>query len=193
MWKNGISWENVSGVTTVVEIVDRNRWVIVLVSEKSVEAAEITSSVIQMILSLQQQLCSVVSICECLISSSLLVCYPFETLPDIDLFDMPTVAKSMLLRHKLLLDRKEGRNKFPTNDALSCEPYYLLQPSSVYQLFNESMASQPVPDSLFQEVLQYYQHPQQKPQNHKELRDYMNKQSIFAGRNPLVSRVADVL
>ena len=193
VWKNGISWENVSGVTTVVEIVDRNRWVIVLVSEKSVEAAEITSSVIQMILSLQQQLCSVVSICECLISSSLLVCYPFETLPDIDLFDMPTVAKSMLLRHKLLLDRKEGRNKFPTNDALSCEPYYLLQPSSVYQLFNESMASQPVPDSLFQEVLQYYQHPQQKPQNHKELRDYMNKQSIFAGRNPLVSRVADVL
>ena len=193
VWKNGISWESVSGVTTIVEIVDRNRWVIVLVSEKSIEAAEIISKVIRMILNLQQQLCSVVNTCECLISPSLLNYYPFETLPDIDLFDIPTVAKSMLLRHKLLLDRKEGRNKFPTKDALSCEPYYLLQPSSVCQLFNESMSNQPVSDSLFQEVLQYYQHPQQKPQDHKELRDYMNKQSIFAGRNPLVSRVADVL
>ncbi len=191
VWRNGISWESVSGVSTVVEIVDRNRWVIVLVSEKSTEAAEIISSVIRMILDLQQQLCSVVSTCECLISPSLLDRYPFDILPDIDLFDMPTVAKSMLLQHKLLLDRKEGRNKFLTSDALSCEPYYLLRPSSVCQLFKETMASQPVLDSLFQEVLRYFQQAQQKPQDHKELRDCLNKQSIFAGRNPLVSTVAN--
>ena len=184
VWRNGISWESVSGVSTIVEIVDRNRWVIVLVSEKSREAAETCSSVIRMILDLQQQLCSVVSTCECLISPSLLDCYPFDALPDTDLFVMRDVARAMLLHHKVLLDRKSGRNKLPSDEALSCEPYYLLQPSSVCQLFDQSMASQPVPDPLLQEVLRYCQ---QKPRDHKELRECVNKHSIFAGRNPLVS------
>ena len=187
VWQNGISWESVSGVSTIVEIVDRNRWVIVLVSEKSREAAETCSSVIRMILDLQQQLCSVVSTCECLISPSLLDRYPFDALPDTDLFVMRDVARAMLLHHKVLLDRKSGRNKLPTNEALSCEPYYLLQPSSVCQLFKQDMASQPVSVPLLQEVLRYCQQSQQKPLDHKELRECVNKHSIFAGRNPLVS------
>ena len=192
VWQNGLIWNSVSGVSTIVEIVDRNRWVIVLVSEKSREAAEICSSVIRMILDLQQQLCSVVSTCECLISPSLLDRYPCNALPDTDLFVMRDVARSMLLHHKVLLDRKEGMNTYSTDEALSCEPYYLLQPSSVCQLFKQSMASQPVPDPLLQEVLRYCQQPQQKPRDHKELRECVNKHSIFAGRNPLVSSVQAV-
>ena len=192
VWRNGIIWNTISGVSTIVEIVDRNRWVIVLVSEKSREAAETCSSVIRMILDLQQQLCSVVSTCECLISPSLFDRYPFDALPDTDLFVLRDVARSMLLHHKVILDRKEGKNKLPTDEALSCEPYYLLQPSSVCQLFNQSMASQPVPDPILQEVLRYCQQPQQKPRDHKELRECVNKHSIFAGRNPLVSSVQAV-
>ena len=188
VWRNGICWTNNSGVSTIVEIVDLNRWVIVLVSEKTREAAQTCSSVIRMILDLQHQLCSpLVTTCECLISPSLLDRYPFDALPDTDLFDLPIVARSMLLHRKFLLDRNKGTNKFSTDDALSCEPYYLLQPSSVCQLFNQSMASQPVPDSLLQEVLSYYQLLHQKPRNHNELRECVNKHSIFAGRNPLVS------
>ena len=99
----------------------------------------------------------------------------------------------MLLRHKLLLDRKKGKNEFSTDEALSCEPYYLLQPSTVCQLFNRIMASQPVPDPLLQEVLRYCQQPHQKPQDHKELRECVNKHSLFAGRNPLVSSVQALL
>ena len=183
VWQNGISWKSVSGVSTIVEIVDLNRWVIVLVSEKTREAAETCSSVIRMILDLQHQLCSaVVTTCECLISPSLLNRYPFDALPDTDLFDLPTVARSMLLHHKLLLDRNEGTNEISTDEALSCEPYYHLQPSSVCQLFNLSMASQPVPDPLLQEVLRYCQQPHQKPRDHKELRECVNKHSIFAGK-----------
>ena len=187
VWRNGIWWKNDSGVSTIVEIVDLNRWVIVLVSEKTREAAQTCSSVIRMILDLQHQLCSAVTTCECFISPSLLDRYPFDALPDTDLFDLPTVARSMLLHRKLLLDRKEGKNEFSTDDALSCEPYYLLQPSSVCQLFNQSIASQPVPDPLLQEVVRYCQLPNQKPRDLNELRECVNKHSIFAGRNPLVS------
>ena len=187
VWRNGICWTNDSGVSTIVEIVDLNRWVIVLVSKKTREAAQTCSSVIRMILDLQHQLCSAVTTCECLISPSLLDHYPFDALPDTHLFDLPTIARAMLLHRKLLLDRNEGINRFSTDEALSCEPYYLLQPSSVCQLFNQSMASQPVPDPLLQEVLRYCQLPHQKPRDHKELRECVNKLSIFAGRNPLVS------
>ena len=194
VWQNGICWKSVYGVSTIVEIVDRNRWVIVLVSEKTRVAAETCSSVIRMILDLQHQLCSaVVTTCECLISPSLLNSYPFDALPDTDLFDLPTVARSMLLHDKLVLDRNEGKNEFSTEEALLCEPYYLLQPSSVCQIFNQSMASQPVPDPLLQEVLRYCQLPHQKPRDYKELRECVNKHSIFAGRNPLVSSVQAVL
>ena len=189
VWQNGICWKSGSGVSTIVEIVDRNRWVIVLVSRKTREAAQTCSSVIRMILDLQHQLCSVVATCECLISPSLLDRYSFDALPDIDLFDLPSVAKAMLLRqpqHEFLLDRKDGMNTYSTDEALSCEPYYLLQPSSVCQLFNQSMASQPVPDPLLQEVFKC-QLPYQKPQYLKELRECVDNYSIFAGRNPLVS------
>ena len=188
VWRNGICWTNDSGVFTIVELVDLNRWVIVLVSEKTREAAQTFSCVIRMILDLQNQLCSAVTTCECLISPSLLDRYPFDALPDTDLFDLPTVARSMLLHRKFLLDKSKGTNKFSTDDALSCEPYYLLQPSSVCQLFNQSMSSQPVPDPLLQEVLRYCQLPHQKPRDHNELRECVSKHSIFAGRNPLVSR-----
>ena len=187
VWRNGIYWTNDSGASTIVEIVDLNRWVIVLVSEKTREAAQTCSSVIRMILDLQHQLCSAVTTCECLISPSLLDRYPFDALPDTDLYDLPTVARSMLLHRKFLLDRKDGKNKLSLEAALSCEPYYLLQPSSVCQLFNQSMASQPVSDPLLQEVLRYCQLPHQKPLDHNKLRECVNKHSIFAGRNPLVS------
>ena len=187
VWRNGICWTNDSGVSTIVEIVDLNRWVIVLVSEKTREAAQTFSSVIRMILDLQHQLCSAVTTCECLISPSLLDRYPFDALPDTDLFDLPTVARSMLLHRKFLLDRNKGTNKLSTDDALSCEPYYHLQPFSVCQLFKQNMSSQPVPDPLLQEVLSFCNLAHQKSPDHNELRECVNKHSIFAGRNPLVS------
>ena len=64
-----------------------------------------------MILDLQQQLCSVLTLNECLISPSLLDRYPFDALSDTDLFDLPAVARSMLCHHKLVLDQKEGMRK----------------------------------------------------------------------------------
>ena len=106
---------------------------------------------------------------------------------------MRDVARSMLLNYKLVLDRKEGRNELLTEDALCYEPYYLMRPSSVCQLFNSSMADHPVPAPLLQEVLRYCQQPQQQPQDHKELRECVDKQSMFAGRNPLVSSVAVIM
>ena len=67
-----------------------------------------------------------------------------------------------------------------------------MRPSSVCHLFNNSMADHPVPAPLLQEVLRYCQQPPQQ-QDHKDLRKVMDKQSMFAGRNPLVSSVAVIM
>ena len=184
VWRNGISWNSVSGVSTIVEIDNHNRWISVLLSEKSEVSAVICSSVIKMILDVQQELCSTVSINECLISPTLLSVYPFDKLElsNTDgLFDISDVARSMLFHHKVILDRKQGEKIFLTKDALSCEPYYLLQPSSVCQLFDQSKANQPVTKTLREDVCKYY--PQMTTQNHKDLRESINKCSIFVGRN----------
>ena len=179
-----------SRIFTVVEILEQNRWVVVLVSERHRKVIETCSKVIQMILDLHQELCKFVEVCECLTSPSLLDCYPFTALPDNDLFDMHDVARSMLLRHEFILDRKEGRERLQTEEAVPFEPFYLLSPSSVWQLFDSSKAEQPVPGPLLQEVRRHCHQFQLKPKDHKELRERLNGLSIFTGRNPLVSSVA---
>ena len=52
------------------------------------------------------------------------------------------------------------------------------------------MADQPVPGPLLQEVRQLCRQTKIKPQVYKELREHLDKLSLFAGRNPLVSSVA---
>lgn len=192
IWRNGISWKNVFGVSTIVEIVDRNQWIIVLLSQWNKQAARTCSSVIGLILDLLQMMHEefqvTVSAHECLISPFLLEHYPFDTLPDTDLFSIRDVARSMLFRHDFVLDWKDGKNELRTDSVLSFEPYYCFQPSIVCQLFDSEMDNQHVPSDLLQEVREY-RHCEIKPKTYKELRECLDKHSIFAGRNPLVSIV----
>ena len=176
-------------MSTVVEILEQNQWVVVLVSERHGRVAETCSKVIRMIFNLHRELCHVVEVCECLISPSLLDRYPFTALTDTDLFDMHDVARSMLLRHEFILDRKEGIEYLRTEEAVPFEPYYLLSPSSVCQLLNSSKAELPVPAPLLQEVRRHCHESKLRPKDHKELREFVDTLSIFVGRNPLVSSV----
>ena len=94
-----------------------------------------SASVIRMILDLQHQLCSaVVTTCECLISPSLLDHYPFDALPDTDLL--------IYLQYQVdtTRDRKEGKNEFSTDEALSCDT-----------VVHQSMAK-PVPDRRYSDT-----------------------------------------
>ena len=121
----------------------------------------------------------------------LFTCYSFTALSNADLIDMHDVARSMLLHEDFILDHKKGRVLFQTEEAIPFEPYYLLSPSSVCQLFNSSMAEQPVPISLIQEVSRLYQPLKMKLQSYREsCREFVNGLSMFAGRNPLVSSLA---
>ena len=193
VWKNGISWTDSDNITTLIELLDNNRRVLVAMSyskDRPMEHAKLRSSLIGLVHRLHQEHCPSVEVYECLISPSLVQQYPFNVLPDTGLFDIQDVAESILCRKPFISSQSEcciGR--LPTQ-SLPLEPYHLLSPSSVCELFNNSNTDQPVPTTLLREITKHFSQLKMQPQVYKELREHLDKLSLFAGRNPLVSSVA---
>ena len=191
VWKNGISWSDSDNITTVVELIDKNRCVLVAMSsseDRPVEHAKLRSELISMIRCLQQNRCKNLQVCECLISPSLVQQYPLDDLPDTDLFDIQDVAMSILHRKPSIRSQNKECNGHLPTQSLPLEPYHFISSFSVCQLFNSDMADQPVPVSLLQEVQKHICLPERSSQvSCKGLKEQMDKLSIFAGRNPLVS------
>ena len=194
VWKNGISWTDSDNITTLIELLDNNRRVLVAMScskDRPMEHAKLRSSLISLVHRLHQEHCPSVEVYECLISPSLVQQYPFNDLPDTDLFDIQDVAKSILCRKPFISSQNENCiGRLPTQ-SLPLEPYHLLSPSSVCELFNHSNTDQPVPTALLHEITKHFSQLKMKPQvYYKELREHLDKLSLFSGRNPLVSSVA---
>ena len=191
IWRNGIFWRDDNNTCTVIELLDNNRCVMVAMSYTStVEYAKLRGSLIALIRRLlHKQHSPALEVCEFLISPNLVHQYPIDTIPDTDLFDMCDVARSILHRKPIVLSHGDGRGHLKTQ-SLPFEPYHLLAPSYVSQLFNPNMADQPVPGPLLQEVRQLCDLTKVKPQEFGELREHLDRLSLFAGRNPLVSSVA---
>ena len=193
VWKNGISWTDSDNITTLIELLDNNRRVLVAMScskDRPMEHAKLRSSLISLVHRLHQEHCPSVEVYECLISPSLVQQYPFNDLPDTDLFDIQDVAESILCRKPFISSQNENCiGRLPT-PSLPLEPYHLLSPSSVCELFNHSNADQPVPTTLLHEITKHFSQLKMKPQvYYKELREHLDKLSLFSGKNPLVSSV----
>ena len=192
VWKNGIFWRNYDNITTVIELLDNNRWVLVAMScddSTPIEHSELRSSLIDLVRHLQQQYCPRLNVREFLISPDLIQRYPLDNLPDSDLFDIHHVARSMLLHKKVVPSYKDGHGFFKVQ-SLPFEPYHQLSSSSVCQLLNPVMTDQPVPAPLLHEVRKLCRHSKVDSLVYKELREHLDRLSLFVGRNPLVSSVA---
>ena len=191
VWRNGIFWRNSDDITTVIELFDNNRCVLVAMScddTSPVEDAELRSSLIALVRHLQQQYCPCLNVCEFLISSDIIQRYPLDNLPDSDLFDIHHIARFMLLHKKVVPSYKDSSGRLPLT-SLPFEPYHQLSSSSVCQLLNPDMADKLAPGPLLQEVRQLCR---QLKGSLKvcELRENLERLSLFSGRNPLVSSVA---
>ena len=199
VWTNGISWQNEDGISTVVEIIQQNRWVVVTMNHDKemctpVEYGKHRSAVIRLVLDLQKELVPDLDTVECLISPSLLQqSKPLDHLPESDLFVISDVAKSMLTCKPNILNYKDGSTKLPTKQALLFEPYHLLSPSSVCELMDDSKSNQLVSSVLLNEVRERCQMPQLESQSYSSLRKHLDNISLFGGRNPLVSFILVML
>ena len=189
IWRNGIFWRDDNNTCTVIELLDNNRCVMVAMSYTStVEYAKLRGSLIALIRRLLHKHSPAPEVCEFLISLDLVRQYPIDTFPDTDLFDMCDVARSILQCKPVILSHGDGRGHLKTQ-SLPFEPYHLLAPSYVSQLFNTNMADQPVPGPLLQEVKQLCRQLKESLRV-SELREHLDMLSLFVGANPLVSSVA---
>ena len=189
IWRNGIFWRDDNNTCTVIELLDNNRCVMVAMSYTStVEYAKLRGSLIALIRRLRHKHSPAPEVCEFLISPDLVRQYPIDTFPDTDLFDMCDVARSILQRKPVILSHGDGRGHLKTQ-SLTFEPYHLLAPSYVSQLFNPNVADQPVPGPLLHEVKQLCRQLKESLKV-SELREHLDMLSLFAGKNPLVSSVA---
>ena len=154
IWRNGIFWRDDNNTCTVIELLDNNRCVMVAMSYTStVEYAKLRGSLIALIRHLLHKHSPALKVCEFLISPDLVHQYPIDTFPDTDLFDMYHVARSILSCKPVVLSHGDGRGHLETQ-SLPFEPYHLLAPFYVSQLFNPNMTDQPVSGPLLQEVRQ---------------------------------------
>ena len=189
IWRNGIFWMDSKKTCTVIQFLDNNRCVMVAMSYTStVEYAKLRGSLIALIRRLLHKHSPAPEVCEFLISPDLVRQYPIDTIPDTDLFDMCDVARSILLSDPVVVSHGDGCGHLETQ-SLPFEPYHLLAPSYVSQLFDPNMADQPVPGPLLQEVRQFFRQLKESLKI-SELRNHLDKLSLFAGSNPLVSSVA---
>ena len=190
VWKNGISWTDSDEITAVVELISKNRCVLVAMScdqNRPIEHARLRSALITLVRSLHKDRCPNLEVYECLISPSFVKQYPFDDIPDTDLFDIQDVAESLLLQKPSILSQNESCIGHLSTQSLPLEPYYLLSPSSVCELFNRSMADQPIPVTILQDLKKLIGLTRTKLQNYEELKKYLDHLSLFGGRSPLVS------
>ena len=190
IWKNGILWVDDNNITTVVEVIDRNRWVLVAMScseDRPVEHAKLRSALISLVHRLQQERCSSLEVHEFIVSPNLVQQYPFDSLIDNNLFAIKHLANSILLHKPRISNQSDKFTNHLLTQSLPLEPYKLISPSDVCDLFDAKMADQPVPAPLLQKVQEKICQFGRSPQVCRQLREYLDSMSIFAGRNPLVS------
>ena len=93
----------------------------------------------------------------------------------------------MLLRSKFVLDVSQ-KEKISPSSLLLADPYMVLRPALVQQLFDSNKANELVPSNLLKEVRHYVTYiPVPENATFQFLQKQLNNLSIFAGRNPMVS------
>ena len=151
------------GTEAMVQVSDENRCVSLLVSsnqEYPTDSLELRSSVIDTIRSKQKELCSSVQVHEYLISPSQLSQVPDRNFSELTVFAMEDVPRNVRCKKQVVSDCKR-KERISLERLLHFDPYQVLSPTAVHQLFASDKWSEPVPSSF------------------------------FAGKNPLVSGLSD--
>ena len=189
MWKNGIYWKDNNNVEVMVEVTEDNRCITVLVSHSSlIESYQLHASLIKEVLNLKKELCPC-------ISKQFII--PPDNVKDVMVkeqrnrivFGVREVAKGVLMKGTATSSNDE---KVAVQLVVGeKEPYLCIAPLVTKALFTDTNKYLPLPDHYVQhiqevcgEIMSLYP---SSDFTHLSVREHLNKFSIFAGRNPLVS------
>ena len=189
MWKNGIYWKEENNVEVMVEVTEDNRCVTALVSHSSlIECYQLRASLIKEVLNLKNKLCSC--------TSKQFIIAPGDVKDVMEkeqknriLYALRNVTKGVLTRESVTsCTNKSIAVQLVVGEK---EPYLCIAPLVTKALFTDTNKDLPLPDHYVRhikevcgEIMSLY------PSlhfTHLSVREHLNKFSIFAGRNPLVS------
>ena len=190
IWRNGIRW--MKGVEVVVQVSEHNRCVTVLVSEGDpVLCNEIRSSLIKEIVALREELCPACYVEECIISPKSIKLALTSNIASLSVCPIQDVANAIITR-----DENVYNNKGEAVDVRAilgqCEPYCAISPLLICALFDNKMANKFLSQDVVEHVIKVCTTLKlkimlTKSTTYQSLRKQLNKFSIFAGQNPLVS------
>ena len=190
MWKNGIYWkEEESNIEVMVEVTEANRCVTILVSHSSlIESYQLRASLIKEVLNLKNELCPC--------TSKQFIIAPGDVKDVMDkeqknriLYALRNVAKGVLMKGTATSTNDE---KVPVHLVVGeKEPYLCIAPLVTKALFTDTNKDLPLPDHYVRHIEEVCGeimslHPS-SDFTHLSVREHLNKFSICAGRNPLVS------
>ena len=139
------------GTEAIIQVSEENRCVSLLVSlnqECPTKSLELRSSAIDTIRSKQKGLCSSVKMHEFLISPSELSHVPDRNFSDLTVFAMEDVAISILDKEQFVCDTKR-KERISLEHLLHFDPYQVLPPTAMQQLFASDKSFKPVPVTFF--------------------------------------------
>ena len=196
VWVNGISWDNSKGIRTIVELIEHNQCVVVAMSHRmetrQLEYFKHRSSVIKLVLDLLQELGPHLEKSEYIVDLPLLKRWSSDDwcVSTGNLLPIENVCRSMLLHESYILTDTGACGDLSTKQVLEFEPYYQLSPLSVCELMEsiKTDADKPASPVLLHEMGTCFGPSLQlKTHNYSSLREFLDKMSLFAGRNPIVS------
>ena len=189
MWKNGIYWKDENNIEVMVEVTEDNRCVTVLVSHCSlIKSYQLRASLIKEVLKLKNELCPCTSK-QFIIAPSDVKDIMEKKQKNRILYALRNVAKGVLTRETITSSSDEC---VPVHLVVGeKEPYLCIAPLVTKALFTNTNKDLPLPDHYVQhieeacgEIMTLYP---SSDFTHLSVREHLNKFSIFAGRNPLVS------
>lgn len=197
IWKNGLHWVDNHGLESLVEVQKDGQTVVVMISlqqGQELAYAQLCSSLVTKVLSIQQEICPHVELQESLILPSQLQHYPWIEVSNLSFFDIKEIARVLIEQKPCAVDNT-GRALLHVKELLPLEPYQVLVPYFIKQLFDFNKANEPVSRHLLHYVKKHCSQVLSCSSDihvnsgitHQSLKCLLNRFSLLAGRNPLVS------
>ena len=157
IWKNGITWHDTNGVSTIFEV--RNLRSIVLsmtcTDDSRVHCVRMRSQLIQTVLKLEHEFCPrllteefIIDVADDILLQALHGCPSYS----IKYLSSRISTRSAKDNPDLTLINTDGSQGKRISELLYFEPYALLTPSLIAKLFTKENAKQPVSDNFITEL-----------------------------------------
>ena len=187
VWTNGIYWKNKFKV--VVEVSEHDRCVTVLTSNKEMdESRQVFNSVIKKVLSLKKQFCSCTSHEYMIAPDQVSTAHTLEVCKR-TLYSMEDVAVAVLTKSDIM-DTKDTTSLDVKQIVGTKDPFLHIAPLVTKALFNTNNADLPVQDDFLQHIQDVCSDIffTSVECTHITIKEHCSRLSVFAGRNPLVSK-----